>query len=246
MKIVVNGAAGQMGKALRAMIENGCRGSELAAAVDAFAPGEGVLAALTDFQGDADCVVDFSHHSATKVLTDYAVARKLPLVIATTGQTPEEQELIHKAAKTIPVFCSGNMSIGIALLTELARMTAKMFPDADVEIVEQHHNRKVDVPSGTALMLAKAVQDVRPDSHLLVGRHENGRREKGEIGIHSLRMGNTVGVHEVIVNTGTQIITLKHEAQDRSLFAEGALAAAQFLLGKMPGMYDVSNIVSEA
>ena len=132
--------------------------------------------------------------------------------------------MIRTASKSIPLFYSGNMSLGIALLTEMARMAAKMFPEADIEIVEQHHNRKIDVPSGTALMLAHAVQEARPDTVLNVGRHENGKRSPKEIGIHSLRMGNTVGVHEVIVNTGTQVLTLKHEAQDRSLFAEGALA----------------------
>ena len=145
-------------------------------------------------------------------------------MIATTGQTDEERAVISETAKRIPLFYSGNMSLGIAVLTQLARTAAKMFPDADVEIVESHHNQKLDVPSGTALMLAHAVQDVRPDSNLLVGRHENGKRTRQEIGIHSLRMGNTVGIHEVIVNTGTQILTLKHEAQDRSLFAEGALS----------------------
>ena len=246
MKIIVNGAAGHMGKVLLSMIETGTRGAELAGAVDSFAPGEGILASLNDFAGQADCIVDFSHHSATKVLTDYAVAHKMPLVIATTGQTPEEQAMIEKAAEKIPVFASGNMSMGIALLTELAKTTARMFPDADIEIVEAHHNRKIDVPSGTALMLAKACQEARPDSTLNIGRHENGRREKSEIGIHSLRMGNTVGIHEVIVNTGSQVITLKHEAQDRALFAEGALAAADFLIKKGPGLYNVHDIVSEA
>ena len=118
-----------------------------------------------------------------------------------------------------------------------------MFPDADIEIVESHHNQKLDVPSGTALMLAKAVQEARPQAELVVGRHENGKRKKSEVGIHSLRMGNTVGIHEVIVNTGTQIITLKHEAQDRSLFAEGALTAAAFITGKEPGIYDMKDLV---
>ena len=151
--------------------------------------------------------------------------------------------MIRNAAMAIPVFQSGNMSVGVALLTELARRTAAMFPDADIEIVEAHHNRKLDVPSGTALMLYKAVQEARPEAIPLVGRHENGKRTKAEVGIHSLRMGNTVGYHEVIVNTGTQIITLKHEAQDRSLFAEGALAAAQFLVGKAPGLYSMQDIV---
>lgn len=245
MKILVNGACGHMGRALRAMIDQGCCGAELAANVDAYGQEDGVLSSLSAFTGEADCIVDFSNHAATKELTDYAVSRKMPLVIATTGQTEEEIALIHKAAESIPVFFSGNMSLGIAVLTRLVRDAVKMFPDADVEIVEQHHNRKLDVPSGTALMLGRAVQEARPDAELLVGRHENGKRKKTEVGIHSLRMGNTVGIHEVIINTGTQILTLKHEAQDRSLFAEGSLSAAAFLVGKEPGLYDMSHIVTE-
>ncbi len=243
MKILVNGAGGRMGTVLRNMIETGTRNSELAGAVEAQG-GEGFLPSLDAFTGKADCIIDFSNHAATKSLTDYAVAHQLPLIIATTGQTPEELALIDEAAKSVPVFYAGNFSLGIALLTEMARMAARLFPDADIEIVEQHHNQKLDVPSGTALMLAHAVQDARPDATLLVGRHENGKRTKQEIGIHSLRMGNTVGIHEVIVNTGTQVLTLKHEAQDRSLFAEGALAAAAFLVDKQPGMYHIDDLVN--
>ena len=151
--------------------------------------------------------------------------------------------MVAQAAQIIPVFRSGNMSLGIAVLTRLVKDAAKMFPDADIEIVESHHNQKLDVPSGTALMLAHSVQAVREDATLLVGRHENGKRTRQEVGIHSLRMGNTVGIHEVIINTGTQILTLKHEAQDRSLFAEGALSAAQFLVGQAPGLYNMDDIV---
>lgn len=243
MNIIINGAGGRMGRALRAMIEKGCRGAVLAGTVDPFVQEEGMLSSLDAFTGEADCIVDFSNHTGTGALVNYAVAKNLPVVIATTGHTEEELECIRAAARKVPVFYSGNMSLGIALLTQLARQTAKMFPDADVEIVESHHNQKLDVPSGTALMLARAVQAARPESHLLVGRHENGKRTKEEIGIHSLRMGNTVGIHEVIVNTGTQVITLKHEAQDRSLFAEGALAAAGFIMGKAPGLYNMDDIV---
>ena len=244
MKIIINGAGGRMGRALRAMAEKGCRGAVLAGMVDPFVNEEGILDSLAAFEGSADCIIDFSNHGGTADLVAYAAAKKLPVVIATTGHTEEELAIIRKAAEEVPVFYSGNMSLGIALLTHLARETARMFPDADVEIVESHHNQKLDVPSGTALMLARAVQDARPQSRFVVGRHENGKRAKEEIGIHSLRMGNTVGIHEVIVNTGTQIITLKHEAQDRSLFAEGALAAAAFLIGKAPGMYNMDDMVS--
>ncbi len=245
MKIILNGASGRMGKVLQAMIAEGRQGSTLAAAVDSFSQDDGVLSSLSQFQGEADCIIDFSNHAATGPLCAFAAERSLPLVIATTGQTDEERAVISETAKRIPLFYSGNMSLGIAVLTQLARTAAKMFPDADVEIVESHHNQKLDVPSGTALMLAHAVQDVRPDSNLLVGRHENGKRTRQEIGIHSLRMGNTVGIHEVIVNTGTQILTLKHEAQDRSLFAEGALSAAAFLIGKRPGLYNMDDLVAQ-
>lgn len=242
MKIILNGAGGRMGRVMRALGEKD-PDCTIVAAVDPFVQGQGLLPTLESYTGPADCILDFSNHSATAALTQYAMDRNLPLIIATTGHTAEELSCIRKAAETIPVFLSGNMSLGIALLTKLARQTAQVFPDADVEIVESHHNQKLDVPSGTALMLAKAVQEARPEAQLLVGRHENGKRPKNEIGIHSLRMGNTVGIHEVIINTGTQIITLKHEAQDRALFAEGALAAAGFVLGKAPGLYNMNDMV---
>lgn len=241
MKIIINGAGGRMGKALRAMCAQ--KGIEVAAMVDAFVAEEGMLGALTEFLGEADCIIDFSHHSGVQALLAYATEKNLPVIVCTTGHTGDELAAIADASQKVAVFHSGNMSLGIAVLTRLAADAARMFPDADIEIVESHHNQKLDVPSGTALMLAKSVQKVRQDATLLVGRHENGKRTKQEIGIHSLRMGNTVGIHEVIINTGTQIITLKHEAQDRSLFAEGALSAAQFMLGKAPGLYNMDDIV---
>ena len=243
MKILIHGACGKMGRALQALAAQGVRGAETAGLVDA-AGGDGVLTSLDAFSGDFDVLVDFSHHSATEALCAFAESRRKPLVIATTGQTEAEQARIARAAETVPVFASGNMSLGIAVLMHLAREAARCFPDADIEIVEQHHNQKLDVPSGTALMLGRAIQSVRPEAELLVGRHENGRRTKQEIGIHALRLGSTVGIHEVLLHTGTQVITLKHEALDRSLFAEGALAAAAFLMGRAPGLYDMNSIVS--
>ena len=241
MKIIINGAGGRMGRALRNMAQE--KNIEVAAMVDAFVEEPGMLKKLADFDGQADCIIDFSHHSGVGELLSYGIAKNLPVIVCTTGHTEEELASISEAAKQIPVFRSGNMSLGIAVLSRLAADAAKMFPDADIEIVESHHNQKLDVPSGTALMLAKAVQNVREDATLLVGRHENGKRTKQEIGIHSLRMGNTVGIHEVIINTGTQLITLKHEAQDRSLFAEGALDAARFMVGQPAGLYNMDDIV---
>lgn len=242
MRVIINGAGGRMGRALRAIVEN-TAGAELAAMVDPFVKEDGMLSSLQEFSGDADCIIDFSNHTGVRDLLDYATEKNLPVVVSTTGHTEEELALIRDAAEKIPVFHSGNMSLGIAVLSQLVRTAVKMFPDADIEIVESHHNQKLDVPSGTALMLAKAAKDARPEATMLVGRHENGKRTKAEIGIHSLRMGNTVGIHEVIINTGAQLLTLKHEAQDRSLFAEGAMSAAAFLVKQQPGLYCMDDIV---
>ena len=246
MNIIVNGAGGRMGGVLCNLIKQ--TGHTLAARVsvefttDAAA---GVYQTLGEFTGDADCVIDFSNHTAIPALCDYCVSRDLPVVIATTGLSEEELACVQTAANDIPVFRSANMSLGVALLSCLTKIAAKALPDADIEIVEAHHNQKLDVPSGTALLLADAVKDVRPDAVFVVGRHENGKRQKNEIGIHSLRMGSEVGTHEVIFALGSQVITLKHEAENRALFAEGALAAAAFLLGKAPAIYTMDDIFDD-
>lgn len=248
MKIIVNGVKGRMGQEVARLLSEGFRGAELAAGVDIHPEGAGrypVFEKLSDYAGEADCVVDFSHYLATDSLLDYCVLRSLPVVIATTGHTAAELSMIRQAAGKIPVFHSANMSLGVALLASLARTAARTMPGANIEIVEKHHNRKLDVPSGTALLIAREIQQERPDSEILVGRHENGKRPEKEIGIHSLRLGNIVGEHEVILATDTQVITLKHEAQSRSLFAEGAIEAAGFLIGKAPGLYDMKDLVAE-
>ena len=144
----------------------------------------------------------------------------------------EEKELIFAAAKEIPVFFSGNMSLGIAVLCRLAKQAAAFFPDADIEIVEVHHNRKVDAPSGTALMLFNALKETRPEAVANCGRAGEGKRTKAEIGISALRMGNVVGIHEVHICTPSQTLSLRHEAHDRAMFADGAVTAARFLCGK--------------
>ena len=242
MKIIINGAGGRMGRALAAMVAQR-EDITVLGAVDPFVREPGMVESLSQCPAGADCILDFSNHAGTQTLLDYAVKNRIAVVVATTGHTPEESAAIEEASRQIPIFWSGNMSVGIAVLTRLVREAAAMFPDADIEIVESHHNQKLDVPSGTALMLARSVQQARPDSEFLVGRHENGKREKRHIGIHSLRMGNTVGIHEVIINTGTQILTLKHEAQDRALFAEGALTAAAYIAPLAPGMYNMDDLV---
>lgn len=244
MQIVLNGANGRMGQIVAQRVEQG-GAHAIAAKVDwSYAAGDG-YSELAQYEGPADVVIDFSSHSATQAVTEYCASRGLPVVIATTGQTDADLDMIRAAAKAVPVFLSGNMSIGVAVLADLARRAAAMFPQADIEIIERHHNQKVDVPSGTALLLARRIQEARPEAELLVGRHENGKRTPREIGIHSLRYGNEVGTHEVIIAAGSETITLKHEAEDRALFADGALAAAAFLAGRAPGLYDMKDIVEQ-
>ena len=243
MKLMIHGACGRMGRVVQRVFREKLPDADLIL-VDPMAKDGEAYTALADYDGKVDCIVDFSHHSAAPALTAYAVATRTPLVIATTGQTEAELACIEAAAKTVPVLFASNFSLGIVVLTTLARQAAKAFPDADIEIVETHHNRKLDVPSGTALTLGRAIQSVRPGSRLVIGRHENGKREPDEIDVHSLRMGNIVGIHEIHICTDTQTLTLRHEAHDRALFAEGALTAVQWVVTMEPGLYDMEGILS--
>ena len=244
MDIIIHGAAGRMGKMMEEKIRTGAQGAAVAALVDAKAPAGG-FASLEAYTGPADMVVDFSNHAATKSLLDYCIGRDLPVVIATTGHTGEEKDLIGEASKQIPVFYSANMSVGIAVLADLAKRAAAAFPNADIEIVETHHNQKLDVPSGTALLLAESIREARRDAALLIGRHENGKRSAAEIGIHSIRLGNEVGTHEILISTGSETLSLKHQAASRALFAEGALTAAAFLKGKPAGYYSMKDMLAD-
>lgn len=246
MKILLSGIGGHMGREVLRLTKEGCRGIETAAGVDAFADGDfGVPCAKTfaDAVYDLDCVVDFSHHSLTHDMLDFASAHGLPVVLATTGQTAEEREYIETASKKIPVFFAANYSLGVALLIELAKKAAQVMPDAEIEIVEMHHDRKLDAPSGTALAIAEAVKSVKQNTFIVCGRSGQGKRSKEEIGIHAIRMGNIVGTHEVILGTAIQTLTLKHEAHSRALFAEGALAAAEWLVCKEPGLYNMTDMI---
>ncbi|MBS6446460.1 MAG: 4-hydroxy-tetrahydrodipicolinate reductase [Clostridiales bacterium] len=248
MKVILNGARGKMGSEVWKMLEEGKRGMEIAAGIDPTADGSDarILKNLSDYKGDADVIIDFSNHVCTKALMEYAVSRGLPCVVATTGQVAAELELIHAAAEKIPVFLSANMSLGVALLADFARRAAALLPDADIEIVEKHHNTKLDAPSGTALMLANEIKKSREDACFVCGRYGHQLRAKNEIGIHALRMGGVIGEHEVILASGTETISLKHEAHSRTLFADGALSAAEFLIGKPAGLYDMHALVGGA
>lgn len=248
MKLLVNGISGFMGREVARLATEGYRGSSLSIGVDL---ASGVYDTAPIYAGfdavpedaEIDCIIDFSHHTATAALLDFATSRGIPTVVATTGHDEAEIEAINRASELIPVFHSANMSLGVALLVGLAKTAALAMPDADIEIVEKHHTRKLDAPSGTALMLARAICEVRPDAYTNCARSGHGKRDKNEIGIHALRLGNIVGEHEVILSTGTETITLKHEAHSRALFAEGAIAAAAFLVGMPQGLYNMQSLI---
>ena len=238
MRAVICGANGAMGKLICGLL-----GDEIAGKVSI--DGENAVPKTFGELGyvQADVIIDFSHHTAVAEVLAYAKAVGAAAVIGTTGHTAEEKALIYAAAEEIPVFYSGNMSLGIAVLCRLAKDAAKYFPDADIEIVEIHHNRKVDAPSGTAHMLFNAIREVRPEAYENCGRAGEGKRTKDEIGISSLRLGSVVGVHEVHIHTGTQHLTLKHEAVTRAMLADGAVDAARFMVGKPKGLYNMENML---
>ncbi len=247
MKILISGIAGHMGQEVERLARGGYRGATACAGVDRILPAEAAVPCFTSFDDaptDADVIVDFSHPSALAPLLDFAVSNRIPAVIATTGYTPAQRDDIAKAARKIPIFYAANYSVGIAVLIELAKQTAAAFPDADIEIIEKHHHRKADAPSGTALAIAEAIREVRPAATLNLGRSGVGKRAPEEIGIHAVRMGNIVGDHEVIIGTENQTLTLRHEAHSRALFAEGALTAAAFLVGQPAGLYDMKSMLS--
>ena len=263
MRILVGGLNGHMGREVARLAREGYRGAELAAGVSPHGcalydvpcaasyreAGAVIDAAYGAYDeaganGGVDCIVDFSHHDATRELLEFARSRRLPLVLATTGQTEEERAAILAAAADVPLFFAANCSLGIALLIELAKKAVAAMPDAEIEIIEKHHDRKVDAPSGTAIAIADAIREIRPDAALRMGRSGYGKRAPNEIGIHAIRMGNIVGEHEVLIGTQSQTITLKHEAHSRALFAEGALAAAAFLQKRGPGLYDMGSMIA--
>ena len=238
MRAVLCGANGAMGKLI-----DGILGSEVVGRVSI--DGEnGVPKTFAELGFvEADVLIDFSHHTAIGDVIAYAKQIGCALVVGTTGHTSEEKALIFQAAQEIPVFYSGNMSLGIAVLCRLAKEAARFFPDADIEILEVHHNRKVDAPSGTALMLYDAIREVRPEAVSHCGRSGEGKREKNEIGIASLRMGNVVGIHEVHIHTPSQSLTLKHEAGNRAMLAEGAVDAARYMVGKPKGLHNMNTLL---
>lgn len=244
MKVLVSGCMGHMGQILCKMICDD-HDLELTCGVDKSCEATNFkcFKSFDEVNVEVDIVIDFSHHSLTFEMLDFAKNKNLPLVIATTGQTDEEKKLINDAANTIPIFFAANYSMGIAVLIESAKKIASQFKNADIEIIETHHNRKLDAPSGTALKIAEGLKEVRPDANFVIGRSGNQKRDKKDIGINAIRLGNVVGIHEVMISTEHECISIKHEAYDRGLFAEGAINAIKYMKGKPKGLYGMKDIV---
>lgn len=246
MKILLGGALGRMGREVTLAAEG-----QIAFGVDVAYNGQPcdypVFNGYEQFTGKADVIIDFSRPDALPELLKLAVENKMPVVLCATGYTDVELKSIEEAARQIPVLRSANMSLGVNVLQELVAMAARTLEGYDIEIVEKHHRMKADSPSGTALMLYEAAQKEKgPQTEPVYGRY--GRAEKrttGEIGIHAVRGGTVTGEHEVgFYGSGEQVI-LTHRAENRALFAQGALKAARYLLDKPAGLYSMRDVVRE-
>jgi len=248
-KIIISGCNGHMGRVVGALCEADpdleiAAGFDVLGAADREFP---VFSSPAQFTGEADAVIDFSSPAALDGLLEFAKARKIPLVLATTGYTPEQVAQIGAAALEVPIFRSANMSLGVNVLVELVKKAASVLGDSyDIEIVERHHRRKVDAPSGTALMLADAAaQSCGHETEYVFDRHDRRQpRDKREIGISAVRGGTIVGEHEIIFAGHDEVIELRHTALSREIFAQGAVQAAKFIAGvTQPGLYDMSYLM---
>ena len=248
MKIILCGACGRMGRNVAQLCSE--RGVTVTAGVDV-APAPmpfPVYPDFSDIREEADVVIDFSPASSVRERLDFCKARKIGIVIAGTAFSDEDEALIRAAADVIPVFQTGNLSVGVNLLQMLVKKAAEVLGDGfDAEIVERHHNMKKDAPSGTALMLAKSVNEgFGGTKENVYGRHGLvGARKKSEIGIHAVRGGTIVGEHEVMFAGQDEIVTLSHSARSRMVFAEGALRAAEWLTSQPAGKYDMNDLLAD-
>lgn len=249
VKVILSGCCGKMGNA----VTNATKGRDdikIVAGVDVCECDRlpyPVFPAFSELPCAADVIIDFSNPAALTSILDYSVKNNIPAVLCATGYTSEQNAMIEDASKSVAMFRSGNMSLGINLLSELAKVAAKILGGSfDVEIVEAHHNLKLDAPSGTALMLEKAVEeglDYTPE--LTYDRHNRSqKRDKHEIGMHSIRGGTIVGEHEIIFAGNDEIIKLSHTALSKNVFAVGAVNAAVYMKDKQSGMYNMSDVIN--
>lgn len=250
-RIIMNGCNGKMGQVITRLAAEDSD-TEIVAGFDIKDDKENTYPVFTnpeEFEGEADVVIDFSHPSSLTGILSFCKKRKLPVIICTTGLSSEQKEEFKEASKEIPVFFSANMSIGINLLIDLAKKAAKLLEGSfDIEIVERHHNQKIDAPSGTALAIADGIDEVLSfPAEYVYDRHSVRRKRKNtEIGISAVRGGTIVGDHEVIFAGNDEVIELSHHAHSKEVFAVGAIKAAKFIKGKAAGMYDMNDLIAEA
>ena len=247
--IILSGCCGKMGRVITASV-NGRDDCRIVAGVDLKIDeslGYPVYDSFDKVTEKADVIIDFSNPSILDKLLAFAKEKSLPLVLATTGFSASQTEAIKEASKNIPIFFTFNMSLGINLLVALSKKAASVLEgNFDIEIIEKHHNQKLDAPSGTAIMLAEAINHTLDDK-MMYEYDRHSRREKrpeNAIGIHSVRGGNIVGEHEVIFAGHDEVITLSHQATSKEVFAVGAIKAALYMTGKNAGIYDMNNIIS--
>ena len=251
VRLILSGCSGRMGRAVEAVCAAG-PDAEIAAGIDLLGPGEReypVYSSPAECREEADVLVDFSHPAALEALLEFGQVRRIPLVLCTTGYTPEQASAIDRAAHIIPIFQSANMSLGVNVLLELVRRAAAVLGGSyDIEIVERHHNKKLDAPSGTALMLADAASQALPYTPEYVYDRQKARkrRDRQEIGISCVRGGGIVGEHEVIFAGRDEVMELHHCAMSREVFASGAVKAACFLArAERPGRYSMADLIAQ-
>ncbi len=246
IKILLNGCLGKMGQAVESCV-NEREDVMISCGVD-IATGDKtypVYNCFVDVQEKPDVIIDFSNPLVLDDMLSFAVDHQTPVIICTTGFSEAQVQKIRNTAKQIPVFYSGNMSLGINVLIALSKMAAKvLYNSFDIEVVEKHHNLKIDAPSGTALMIADAINEEIGDAQYIYDRHAyRKKREHNEIGIHSIRGGTIVGEHEVIFAGHDEVVSLKHQAQSKGVFAAGAVNAAAYMKDKPAGLYDMSDVL---
>ena len=249
VSIALVGCNGRMGKAVSEAVaaRNDCK---ILFGADPFGTSAyeyPVYKSLMESEAKADVIIDFSNPALLDDILEYAVKYNTPCVICTTGYSADEINKINKTSEKVAVFRSGNMSLGINLLIELSKEAAKLLGnDFDIEIIEKHHNQKLDAPSGTALMLADGISEVlEEEPQYVYDRHSyRKKRAKNEIGIHAVRGGTIVGEHEVVFAGHDEVVSLTHQAQSREVFAVGAVNAAIYLASQGAGMYNMSNLLS--
>ncbi len=248
-KILLSGCSGFMGSVITRLVEND-ENCEITAGVDLVDKGNlsyPVFKAPADVTAECDVIIDFSHPSCLEPIVTYAAETKTPIVVCTTGLTPAQKAFMASKASDTAVFFSANMSLGVNLIVDLAKKATTVLESGfDIEILEAHHNRKLDAPSGTALYIADSINEACLEKKEYVyDRHSvRKKREKKEIGIHAIRGGTIVGEHTIIFAGNDEIVEIKHTALSREVFAEGAIAAAKFLKGKANGMYDMNDLIS--